>query len=46
LYRGFFFNPNGLFRQPPAKNLLIQNEDVLFNPKNPVNPDSKSGESG
>jgi hypothetical protein len=22
-------------------NLLIQNKDVLFNPKNPVNPDSK-----
>jgi hypothetical protein len=27
-------------------NLLIQNEDVLFNPRNPKNPDSKSGESG
>jgi hypothetical protein len=24
-----------------ATNLLIQNEDILFNPKNPVNPDSK-----
>jgi hypothetical protein len=25
----------------PYNNLLIQNEDILFNPKNPVNPDSK-----
>jgi hypothetical protein len=23
----------------PYNNLLIQNEDVLFNPKNPGNPD-------
>jgi len=30
----------------PYNNLLIQIEDVLFNPQNPVNPDSKSGESG
>jgi hypothetical protein len=30
----------------PYNNLHIQNEDVLSNPRNPVNPDSKSSESG
>jgi hypothetical protein len=29
-----------------TNNLLIQNEDVLFNPRNPENPDSKLIGSG
>jgi len=33
-------------KEPSANNLPTQTDDVIVNPRNPVNPDSKPGESG